>query len=267
VVERARWEVVYVAPGLSLADYTYLQQMVAPGGFIEQYVTLGGVAVINVGSTLGDQTSIAPDGVGFSGGAQHNAEDIQLPNHPYILGADFGGARITNGDFSSWQPTDFGTLTNLPPEAVVLLTNSDGPSWAEYAHGNGRVLVTTLSYCWDTQPNSQQAAASNLLLYSRFYSGSALTPAPTVTQTGTPTLTPTPTPTRTSTPGPTRTRTPSPTPTPLRGDADGNGSITSADLDALIHAIFSPTYPPGADVNADEAVTAADVPALLELLP
>jgi hypothetical protein len=269
LVERERYQAVYVAPGLSGTDYTALQQLVAPGGFLEQFVTLGGVAVINAGSTLGDQTAIAPEGVGFADGTQHNTESIQIPNHQYIMGTDFGGKLLTDSDFSAWQPTDFGTLTNLPPQATVLLTNSGGPSWAEYAHGAGRVLVTTLSYCWDSKPNSQQAAASNLLLYSRFYSGSALTPAPTVTQTGTPTVTPTSTATRTFTPGTPRSPTPSRTPTPriIRGDADGNGSVTAADLDALIHAIFSSTYPPGADVNADGVVTAADIPALLGLLP
>lgn len=206
--------------------------------------------------------------MGFAGSTQHNSESIQIQNHPYILGADFGGQLLGSTAFSNWQPTDFGTLTNLPPQATVLLTNSDGPSWAEYAHGAGRVIVTTLSYCWDTEPLSQGAAASNLLLYSRFYSGSALTPAPTVTQTGTPTVTPTSTATRTFTPGTPRSPTPSRTPTPtiLRGDADGNGSVNVDDLDALIHALFSPTSPPGADVNADGVVTAADVPALLDLL-
>ncbi|MFI5364505.1 MAG: dockerin type I domain-containing protein, partial [Candidatus Binatia bacterium] len=156
-----------------------------------------------------------------------------------------------------------GTLTNLPNNATVVLANSDGPSWAEYPYGSGRVIVTTLTYCTSGEPDSQAAAALNLLSYSTFFSGSAMTPAPTVTQTGTPT------PTRTRAPTRTVTATPPPSPTPpiLRGDANGDGVVDFNDLEALIEAIFGESTPlPGADVNADGEVTPADIPALLGLL-
>ena len=268
VQDRGLYQVVYVAPDLGAADYTLLQQMVAPGGFIEQFVSLGGVAVLNVAGSLGDQLNIAPDGVGFSSAAQHLSEQILTPLHPYITGAGFGGEVLGTGDFANWQPTDYGTLTGLPVNASVLLANNDGPSLVEYQHGDGRVIVSTLAYCWDGKPASQEAAARNLLRYSQFYTGSALTPGPTVTPTGTVTPTRTPTPTRTGTLTIPRSPTPSPTSTPeiLLGDVNGDGIIDSNDLASLIEALYMDAPPPEADVNADGQVSGADIPALEALI-
>ncbi len=271
---RQLYQAIYVAPDLGADDYTQLQQMVAPGGLIEQFVSLGGVAVLNVAGSLGDQLNIAPGGVGFSSVAQHVSEQILKPSHPYITGVTFGGAALDTGDFANWQPTDYGTLTNLPGNAAVLLANNDGPSLAEYQYGDGRIIVSTLAYCWQDKPATQGDAARNLLQYSRFYTGSALTPGPTVTQTGTATPTRTRTVTRTPTatmpvsPTPTPTPTPTPNPTPATppGDLNGDGSVDSNDLPLLIEALFMDDPPPEADVNADGQVTAADIAALLTLL-
>ena len=255
VAMRAIYQTLYVAPGLSAADYAALQQMVLPGGFIEQFVSLGGVAVINVAGTLGPQLFIAPDGVGFASGAAHDAESIADTSHPYITGFDFGGEALGAADFANWRSTDLGTLTNVPPGATVLLSSgsgpNDGPTWIEYQHDNGRVIVTTLTYCTSTEPASQTAAARNLLRYSRFFSGSALTPGPTVTATGSPTPTRTRTPTRTPTPlgtVPTATPTPTATATPPPGDINGDHHTDAADL------------------NGDGDVTAADVPNFVSFL-
>ncbi len=266
---RNLYQVIYVAPDLGATDYEALQQMVAPDGVIERFVSLGGVAVINAAGTLGDQPNIAPGGVGFSNVAQHQSAQILAREHLYITGAGYAGERLDDGDFGAWQPTDHGTLTNLPGDAVVVLANSDGPSWAEYPYGSGRVIVTTLGYCWDGKPASQGAAARNLLRYSRFYTGSAQTPGPTVTPTGSATPTRTRTPTRTATATVPRTPTPTPSPTPeiLRGDANLDGAVDINDLPSLIEALFLDSPPPEADVNGDDRVTAADLPALLVLLP
>lgn len=275
VALRNFYQVIYIAPGLSAADYAYLQQMVAPGGFIEQFVSLGGVAVINVAGTLGDQANIAPGGVGFSNASQHDAEDILAPDHAYVTGLGFGGQMLGVDDFSNWGPTDTGTLTNLPADATIVLANSGQPTWAEYQYESGRVIVTTLRYCWDPAPDpaqsrdpilflspSQWAAAANLLRYGRFFSGSAMTPAPTVTATGSPTPTrtrkPSATPTATlvqATPTPTPPATPTVTPLPTP-------SVAFVDV---IGAIFEEIDVSGTDVNGDGAVTAADVPALIKL--
>lgn len=272
---RSLYQVIYVAPDLGDADYTLLRQMVAPGGLIEQFVKLGGVAVLNVAGSLSDQADIAPGGVDFSGTAQHVSEQILTSQHPYFTGAGYGGEVLGTGDFANWQPTDYGTLTHLPGNAAVLLANNEDASLVEYQYFEGRVIVSTLAYCWDGKPASQGAAARNLLRYSRFYTGSAQTPGPTVTQTGTATPTRTHTPTRTSTPtvprSPTATvtLTPSPSPTPeiLRGDVNGDSVVDDNDLPSLIAALYMDPLdqPPEADVNGDGQVTAADIPALLAL--
>jgi hypothetical protein len=269
VAERSRYQVVYIPPGLSADNYVSLQGLVAPGGFIEQFVSLGGVAVINAGGTLGDRLAIAPggadgSGVGFASVAQHDEEEIDAPDHLYIAGIPFGGDVLGADDFNGWGPTDLGILTNLPDDATIVLNNSNGPSWAEYQYGAGRVIVTTLTYCWDTEPKSQMAAARNLLLYSRFYSGFAMTPAPTVTATGSPTSTRSPKPTNTPTPTftpfnrtltpamPTATPTATPTPPPALVD--------------VIGTIFQEIDSGDADLNGDGEVTAADVTKLIELM-
>jgi hypothetical protein len=268
---RDLYQVIYVAPDLADDDYQQLQTMVAPDGVIAQFVNLGGVAVINVAGALGDRLNIAPGGVGFSNAAQHLSEQILVPQHAYFTGAGFGGEVLGTSDFANWQPTDYGTLTNLPGNAAVLLANNDDASLAEYQYGEGRVIVSTLAYCWDGKPASQGAAARNLLRYSRFYTGSAQTPGPTITQTGTATPTRTVTPTRTARPTepPTPTPTPSPTLSPipiLLGDTNGDGAVDEDDLPSLIEALFMDTPPAEADVNTDSQVTAADLPAFVELL-
>jgi hypothetical protein len=239
VLARELYQVVYVAPALSAADYLALQQLVAPGGFIEQFVSLGGVAVIHAAGIFGDQTAIAPGGVNFRRNARHNTEMIQLPEHPYFTGLGYAGTPLDSSDFDNWSPgTDEGILENLPPGASILLENADGPSLAEYGYGDGRVIVSSLSYCWIGRPNSDGVATRNLLRYSSFFQGAANTPAPTFTQTGTPTVTPTRT--QTFTPSPTRTRTPTRTPsvTPtagyLVGDANLDGVVDSVDLEARL---------------------------------
>jgi hypothetical protein len=258
---REQYQVIYVPPGLGAANYDWLRQLVADGGFIEQFVWLGGVAVINAGGLLSDQLDIAPGGVGFSSVA-HDDEVINAPDHLYIAGIPFGGVVLGTDDFSAWGPTDLGVLTNLPADATIVLGSSESPSWAEYQYGAGRVIVTTLTYCWDTKPKSQMAAARNLLLYSRFYSGFATTPAPTVTATGSPTPTrsfkPTSTPTFTFTPL-------NRTPTPTRSTATPTASPTPA-LGDVFAAIFQEVGSGDADFNGDGEVTAADVTALIQLM-
>lgn len=269
--QRQLFQVIYVAPDLGLDDYVVLQRLVAPGGMIERFVADGGVAVIHAGGRFNDQSSVAPGGVGFARVASHDAETIVTREHPYFTGEGFGGVPLSETNFDAWGNTDEGVLTNLPANATILLRNSDGPSMAEYVYGNGRVIVSTLAFCWDGRPRSTGAATINLLRYAPFFQESALTPAPTVTATGTPTptftrpATRTPTPTRTRTP----TRTPTLTPTApyLVGDTDGNGIVDEDDLVSLLAILFGEIPEvPEADVNRDGRVTAADVTKLLELL-
>jgi hypothetical protein len=242
---RNTYQVIYVAPDLNGEDYGFLQQMVALNGTIERFVSSGGVAVINVAGANGDQSGIAPDDVGFSAATQHDSETIETDTHGYITGAGFGGEALGAGDFDSWQHTDLGTLTGLPQDATVVLTNGDGTSWAEYRHGDGRVIVTTLTYCTSDEPNSQQAAARNLLRYSSFFKGSAFTPAPTVT------LGPRPTATKPPSFSPTASRTLTPTVTPTESPSP---TVTAT-------AVFSSTPSETATGTSTATATPTDTPA------
>jgi hypothetical protein len=241
----------YVGPGLSAEDYAFLQGLSATGGFIERFVSLGGLAVINVaGEPQSAQANLAPRGVGFQPSGPHTFQTLLLPTHPYLTGQGFGGETLGIPAFNNWGPTDRGHLTNVPPGASVVLRNSDGPSWIEYNHGAGRVIVTTLTYCTDGQPLSQGAALRNLLKYGRFFSGGAQTPAPTVTPTPSPSATstgqasptPTRTPTRSQNATPTTTATESaaaatPTataPAACAGDCNGDGEVS---IDELVRGV------------------------------
>lgn len=256
---RSTFKTIYVSPDMNSTDYELVRGMVATDGFLDRFVRLGGVAVIHVGGTRGDQLDVAPGGVDFLSGAQHNSEAIQEPGHPYFVGEGFGGDQLGTQDFSGWQPTDLGVLAELPENATILLRNANGPSLAEYPHGNGKVIVSTLSYCWNGRPNSDGPAAMNLLQYGIFFSGGGQTPGPTVT----PTPTATATATRTFAPG---TRTATPTATPSLGDLNGDGVIDSRDVSSLIPALFDDPPAPRTDINNDGLVTAADVVALIRLI-
>lgn len=249
-----QWLVTYVAPGLHSADYTLLTQLSRPGGFIDRFVSLGGFAVINVG---GDQSApnVAPRGVGYTLTPLSNQDLIETATHGYITGEGFAGAQLDADSFLRWEPTDEGVLTNVPADATVVLRRfDDGPTWVEYNHGAGRVIVTTLDYC-KSGPKSRGVTIENLLSYSRFYRGLAQTPGLTVTPTNTPTATATgPTRTPTSTRTPTFTREPTSTATPTE--------VPLIPLVDLIATLFDPNPPAEANINADARISVADVVAL-----
>jgi len=266
---RTLYQAIYVAPDLGAGDYGLLQQMSAPGGAIEQFVSSGGVVVINAAGEIGDWLDIAPGGVDFLASGAQNSQTIQLPLHPYITGLGYGGEPLTESDFLDWLPTDYGTLAELPEGATVVLQNADGATWAEYTYGAGRVVVTSLAFCYTDRPATQGAATRNLFRYGRFYAGSAQTPAPTLTSTPTFTATPsrTVTRTRTPTPPPTTTRSATATAEILRGDVNRDGIVDGLDLEALIAAIFEDPDVPLADgdLNEDGRLTTADVTAWIAL--
>jgi hypothetical protein len=253
VARRQQYLSIYVAPSVRNAapeseneDFAFLQGMMRPGGFIERFVALGGLAVINVSSAF-NRDDIAPGGIDFRGGANAEGETIFNQLHPYITGEGYGGESLSTSSFNQWGPTDRGFLDNLPPDAAVLLRNAPGrPSMVEYNYGAGRVILTTLTFCTPSQPASMGRALDNLLKFGRFYEGGAQTPAPTVTSTPTATATltgqATGTPTRTRTPAVTATdtetatpgETPSPTPIACAGDCDGSGDVSVSDLVLMV---------------------------------
>lgn len=251
---------VYISPGLSEADYARLTALSAgptqtrpAGGFLHRFTEIGGLAVINVAPhpTLPNSTAprpgLAPRGVGFQPPLATDFATINLPSHIYFTGEGYGGLPLASADFMGWDPVSRGYLTNVPADATILLRNPSGPSMIEYPHGNGKVIVSTLTFCTAGVPESMAEPLSNLLEYARFFQGGAQTPPPTVTSTPTPTVTitglATATSTRTRTPGATDTPTVTPTavdsatPTPIAcaGDCDGGGSVTINELLQLVN--------------------------------
>jgi hypothetical protein len=264
-----------VAPGLSDEDYAFLQGMSQPGGFLERFVSLGGLAVINVaGGGTSVRTDIAPGGVNLSSPSSPvNAQIIVNQIHPFITGEGFGGETLSASSFSQWMPTARGFLSDLPADATtVLRNNASQPSWIEYPYGAGRVIVTTLTFCTPDQPASMGRALDNLLKYGRSYEGGAQTPAPTVTSTPTPTDTRTATPTltgqatRTATPTATDTATPessaSATPVACVGDCDGSGGVEVTDLIIMVNVALGSqavSACPAGDANGDGTVTVPEL--------
>ena len=264
---------VYVAPGLSDADYAQLQNMSQPGGFLERFVFLGGLAVINVAGGGSIRTDIAPGGVNLTqASTAANGATILNVLHPYITGEGYGGEPLSASSFTQWGPTSRGFLNGLPAGATSVLRSDTGqlPTWIEYNYGAGKVIVTTLTYCTTGQNASMGRALDNLLKYGRFYSGGAQTPAATVTSTPTPTETRTATPTltgqvtKTATPTPTDTETATPestaTATPIGciGDCDDTGEVEVTDLIIMVNIALAnqpPSACPAGDANADGAVT------------
>ena len=251
---------VYIAPGLSELDYGLLTLLSEPpsgtrplGGFIHRFVEIGGLAVIHVAPSPGLPTStlerpnLAPRGVGYQPPLRTDAEAVNRPTHPFITGEGFGGVPLAAASFANWDPTDRGYLTNVPANATIILRNPSGPTMIEYPHGNGKVIVTTLTFCTPQQQRSLGDPLDNLLEYGRFFLGGALTPPPTVTSTPTPTVTATgqatatATRTRTGAVTPTATETAplgdtaTPTPVACAGDCNSSGAVEISDLLRMVN--------------------------------
>lgn len=282
---------VYVAPGLSLDDYADLRLLSAEGGFIERFVFFGGVAIINVQGDGQDENGLAPGGVRFvRTPVRHNTADVLDPTHPYITGLGYDGVLLDGRSFTGWGPTDEGILADFPDDADVLLENVDGPSLIEYNYGQGRVMVSTLTYCTEELLGSQGDALDNLLKFGRFFDGLAQTPGltftptptPTPTQTGgtptqtashTPTETPTPTatpvpPTPTATVLPTGTPTETPTPPPAcAGDCNRDGQVTVNEIVTSVGIAVAESdleACPPADIDGSDEVTVDELVVIVD---
>jgi hypothetical protein len=140
-------------------------------------------------------------------------------------------------------------LVGIPDDATVLLTNVDGVSLIEYDYFQGRVVVSTLTYCSETSLSSQGEALDNLLKFGRFFDGRAQTPGLTVT----PTPTPTPTPTG-GTPTGTATRTPTETPTPTATPLPPTATATEAPTETA-----TPLPVCAGDCNADGRISVDEI--------
>lgn len=175
--ELAGFNAVFVSPDLNNPAYAQLRTGVADGGSLQLYVASGGTLVLNVAGRVGGQQNIAPGGVDYVHGSVHNAETFAAPNHPYLTGQGYPGQALTKGDFEFWLNTDHGYLdpASLPQDAITVLTNTNGgsaspidtaPSFVEYHHGAGRVIVTVLTIGWAIGGEANGAPQANLIQYA-----------------------------------------------------------------------------------------------------
>jgi hypothetical protein len=157
----------------------------------------------------------------------------------------------------------------VPAGAQIVLRNDLGPSWVEYNHGAGRVIVSTVNFCMPASAPSRQQPLENLLRYAPFFNGLAQTPGltatptstPTATETGRTTATPTRTPvtpvTETPTATPLGSATDTPAPSGCAGDCDGNNVTSVNELIRAVNIALS-VQPvsacPAADLDGDGTV-------------
>ena len=97
------FDVIWFNPGNGI-PYATLQAAVADGGSLEQYAAAGGVLVLCVAGTAGNQNDIAPGGVDALlvddvNVTPHNAETFTTPAHPYLTGTGYGGTALVTTDF------------------------------------------------------------------------------------------------------------------------------------------------------------------------
>jgi hypothetical protein len=155
---------VVVMPGFS--TYAHLLNQ---GSILHDFVQAGGYLWLNVaGSTCA--SDVAPGGVDFAqytcGGTFNQAETIDDTAHPYIQG-DFHpqAKQLASANFVNWNVTDLGHLTGLPGNATTITRNPLGATLAEYAYGQGWVVVSTLTYGWGDD-GAKADPMDNMLLYA-----------------------------------------------------------------------------------------------------
>ena len=140
-----------------------------PGGSvspnISNWVQHGGVLSANLADCAGGSwssiqcSSDSAFSYTFLGGVRHvvsfsEDDNIATQSHPIITG-QFGethGGQIVDDsclqDLDCWQHSSHGYFTNLPAGTIIILTDSNGPVFIEYRHGDGLVIATTTSIEW-----------------------------------------------------------------------------------------------------------------------
>jgi DNA-binding beta-propeller fold protein YncE len=160
--------------------------------------------------------------------------------HPEGVAWDNSGQRIFVADSGT------GGLYVINPDGSKAIVAGDLASPSDVAYDSGFVFVA-------------EPAASRVSVFSANVAAPpTLTPSigpppPTVPVTVTPTLARTATPTVSlSQPGP--------------GDANCDGTVTAADLPAVLKSLYANNVSCGADANGDGVVDATDIPPTLELV-
>ena len=91
-----------------------------------------------------------------------NTIRIVVPNHPVVAG-------LTEADLAGWSASTHGYLTNVPQNAIVVMTDhAYRPTYIEYTYGNGVVLATmqTIEWSWRWGGEPQKNLLRNELRYA-----------------------------------------------------------------------------------------------------
>lgn len=164
----------------SVSDLTGRSVIIMPGfsnyanlltqtHILRNFVEAGGYLWINVAGG-GCANDFAPGGVDFvqysCGSSYNQSEALVNPAHAYLQGTFNPKAKpLTAADFMNWNVTDLGHLSGLPSNAATITQNPNGATLAEYAYGQGWVVVSTLTYGWGDN-GAKGAPMDNMLLYA-----------------------------------------------------------------------------------------------------
>lgn len=170
---------VVIMPGFP--DYANLLHQ-AP--VLRDFVHAGGYLWINAAGG-GCADDFAPGGVDFlqysCGGSYNQSEALVNPAHAYLQGTfDPKAKPLTAADFMNWNVTDLGHLSGLPSNVTIITQNPNGATLAEYAYGQGWVVVSTLTYGWG-DGGAKGAPMDNMLLYAASQMRSAAAPVEAAT--------------------------------------------------------------------------------------
>lgn len=128
---------------------TYYRRLSKNSEKIERYVENGGTVVGHIGDGGypcygGYAGSFLPKGVGHTLEYYDNVSVVD-GSHPVLEG-------ISPGALDGWNYSTHGYLTNVPDDADIVYGVAgdprERPTFAEYDHGNGRVLATTQTMEW-----------------------------------------------------------------------------------------------------------------------
>ena len=132
------------------------------------FIKSGGVAVLHISGNCGDQDNICLPGIQYRE-SYNNHEFFNDVQHPYISGNRYGGNKLIPENFSNWNFTDHGYLSNVPSFATIVLKNIDGPSLIEFNFGKGVVILTTITFgCCTPKSFDPGEPLTNLLKYAQY---------------------------------------------------------------------------------------------------
>lgn len=156
-VDLSQYKFIMYASDQPTSYYTNLANNIAA---IEAFVSGGGLLIGHVcddGWAGGDWTTehILPGNVQHVGVGEDDLVIVDI-THPIVRGTPPGNFDIYGTDpnyFDGWVSSTHGYLTNLPPNADVVIeiesgANAGQPTYIDYPFGSGKVLATMQTVEW-----------------------------------------------------------------------------------------------------------------------